>query len=202
MSTTATKLTLSSLGSTKNSTSKSWQPRPRPYTPAHVLSPPTLIRPIPTPDGLLPGNGALVAAVATAGKVEPIVAGKPYQPFADLIHGRVGTHAGDLTNRERHVVVGDLPSTDGLLASRLGFEFALVLTGVTSLEESETCEPRPDTVHPDLASLGRRPVEFGSGNRTFVGRKRIVASPAVSVVPESLIVTAVGAPPGRAASTH
>ena len=107
----------------------------------------------PTPDGLLPGNGALVAAVATAGKVEPVVSGKPYQPIADLIHKRLATSAGDPSNRDRHIVVGDLPATDGLLAARLGFGFALVLSGVTSLEQSKKCEPVPDTVHPDLATL-------------------------------------------------
>ena len=86
----------------------------------------------PTPDGLEPGNGALVAAIATAGKVEPTVAGKPYAPVAELVHRTLGTVAGDPANRSRHVVVGDLAATDGALARRLGFEFALVLSGVTS----------------------------------------------------------------------
>ena len=107
----------------------------------------------PTPDGLIPGNGALVAAFAVAGKVDPIVAGKPHQPIAELIHSRLGTTNGDPGNKNQHVVVGDLPATDGLLANRLGFEFALVLSGVTSSEGAATCEPVPDVVAADLASL-------------------------------------------------
>jgi len=107
----------------------------------------------PTPQGLIPGNGALVAAFAVAGKVEPIVAGKPHQPIAELIHSRLGTTSGAPENKNQHVVVGDLPATDGLLARRLGFEFALVLSGVTSSESAATCEPSPDVVAADLASL-------------------------------------------------
>lgn len=107
----------------------------------------------PTPDGLIPGNGALVAAFAVAGKVDAIVAGKPHLPIAELIHSRLGTTSGAAGNRDRHVVVGDLPATDGLLARRLGFEFALVLSGVTDSEGAATCEPSPDVVAADLASL-------------------------------------------------
>ena len=107
----------------------------------------------PTPDGLEPGNGALVAAIATAGKVEPTVAGKPYAPVAELVHRTLGTVAGDPANRGRHVVVGDLAATDGALARRLGFEFALVLSGVTAPEQVPTLDPAPDVVAPDLASL-------------------------------------------------
>jgi len=107
----------------------------------------------PTPTGLIPGNGALVAAFAVAGKVDPIVAGKPHEPIAALIHYRLGTTDGDPENKGRHIVVGDLPATDGLLAKLLGFEFALVLTGVTSSEQAATCDPVPDVVASDLASL-------------------------------------------------
>ncbi|MGH9299341.1 MAG: HAD-IIA family hydrolase, partial [Acidimicrobiales bacterium] len=76
----------------------------------------------PTSHGLLPGSGSVVAAVATAGGVEPIVAGKPYQPVADLL----GEIAPDVS-----IMVGDRPSTDGAFARRLGVSFGLVLTGVT-----------------------------------------------------------------------
>jgi len=107
----------------------------------------------PTPTGLIPGNGALVAAFAVAGKVDPIVAGKPHEPIAALIHSRLGTKGGAPGNKGQHVVVGDHPATDGLLANRLGFEFALVLSGVTSSEQAATCEPAPDVVAADLASL-------------------------------------------------
>ena len=100
----------------------------------------------PTPDGAVPGGGSLLAAVATAGGVEPEVAGKPYEPFAALVRARLGDDLAD------SVMVGDRPSTDGLVARRLGIPFALVLSGVTGSDEVPT-DPAPDQVAPDLVSL-------------------------------------------------
>lgn len=82
----------------------------------------------PTPAGLVPGAGALVAAVAAAAGVTPVVAGKPHAPMAQLVADTVG--AGfDLG---RTVMVGDKWSTDGAFAVTLGCRFALVRTGVTA----------------------------------------------------------------------
>ena len=100
----------------------------------------------PTPDGPIPGGGALLAAGAAAGGVEPEVAGKPYQPMADAVRERVGDRADD------GIVVGDRPDTDGLIAKRLGLPFALVFTGVTA-EEDLPVEPEPVRTAPDLATL-------------------------------------------------
>ena len=50
------------------------------------------------------------------------------------------------------MVVGDRPSTDGLLARRLGTRFGLVLTGVTPSGHGPF-DPEPDLEAPDLASL-------------------------------------------------
>lgn len=97
----------------------------------------------PTPTGQLPGGGALLAAVATAGGVTPMVAGKPHLPMADLVAERVGAV---------EVMVGDRPSTDGVFARRLEARFALVLSGVTSAAQLPVA-PVPDVVAPDLAAL-------------------------------------------------
>ena len=97
----------------------------------------------PTPDGPIPGGGALVAAVAYATGVTPIVAGKPHGPMVDLVRAAGG---GDGT------VVGDRPDTDGAFARRLGYRFALVLTGVTSRADLPV-EPQPDAVADSLAAL-------------------------------------------------
>jgi 4-nitrophenyl phosphatase len=97
----------------------------------------------PTPAGLLPGGGALLAAVATASGVDPVVAGKPHQAMAELVAERVG---------EVEVMVGDRPSTDGLFARRLGARFALVLSGVTSAADLPVV-PEPDEVVASLAAL-------------------------------------------------
>lgn len=103
----------------------------------------------PTPEALLPGNGALTAAVAAAGKTEATIAGKPHRPIADLALKWLELER----NSSGHMVVGDLPATDGLLAVELGFDFGLVLSGVTSQEESTRCEPKPDVIADDLRSL-------------------------------------------------
>jgi ribonucleotide monophosphatase NagD (HAD superfamily) len=50
-------------------------------------------------------------------------------------------------------MVGDRPSTDGLMATRMGARFALVLSGVTPAEHAGAVEPRPDVVAADLAAL-------------------------------------------------
>jgi glycerol 3-phosphatase-2 len=96
----------------------------------------------PTSEGLLPGGGALLAAVAVASGVEPVVAGKPNQPMADLVQARLG-HDG--------IVVGDRADTDGLLARRLGYRFALVLSGST--RRVEDADPAPDLVGDDLGAV-------------------------------------------------
>ena len=47
-----------------------------------ACSPPTRTPPIRRPDGLMPGSGALLAAVATASGVTPEIAGKPHRAMA------------------------------------------------------------------------------------------------------------------------
>ncbi len=97
----------------------------------------------PTPHRLLPGSGALLAAVATASQTTPEVGGKPHDPMVALLRSR----APDAV-----VVVGDRPSTDGALARALGLPFALVRTGVTS-DGTEPMVVEPDEEAPDLATL-------------------------------------------------
>ncbi len=81
----------------------------------------------PTPNGLDPGGGALVAAVAAAGEATPMFAGKPNAPMAAAIAEMLGNGFDPATT----VMVGDRPETDGLMAARLRCHFALVRSGVT-----------------------------------------------------------------------
>jgi 4-nitrophenyl phosphatase len=88
----------------------------------------------PTPTGEIPGGGAILAAVAVAAGVDPIVAGKPHEPMAALVLARVGDSP--------LVMVGDRLDTDGLFAERLGARFVHVLSGVHP--------PVPEALHPDV----------------------------------------------------
>ncbi|MGA2473668.1 MAG: HAD-IIA family hydrolase [Acidimicrobiales bacterium] len=102
----------------------------------------------PTPDGLIPGAGAILAAVSTAAEATPEVAGKPHRPTAEAIAVRV-------PDGQLRAMVGDRPSTDGALAAQLGIPFALVLSGVTT-EGHVPANARPAVVAPDLATLVRQ----------------------------------------------
>jgi glycerol 3-phosphatase-2 len=97
----------------------------------------------PVPEGLSPGAGSILAAVATASEKQPEMAGKPEAPMAAL----VGALAPDVS-----MVVGDRPSTDGLFARRLGVRYGLVLSGVT-LPGHGPLEQKPDLEAADLAGI-------------------------------------------------
>lgn len=99
----------------------------------------------PTPDGPIPGGGAIIASIAVASGVTPLVCGKPHQPMADLIRHRLGVlDAGT-------VMVGDRPDTDGLFARRLGCRYAQVWSGVTP--QGATVAPVPDLSGNTLAEI-------------------------------------------------
>lgn len=97
----------------------------------------------PTPEGPIPGGGAIVAAVAYASGTTPVVAGKPHVPMADLVRALAGPSG---------TVVGDRPDTDGRFAKTLGWPFALVLTGVTGPDDLPVT-PAADVVADSLAAL-------------------------------------------------
>ncbi len=107
----------------------------------------------PTPDGLVPGAGSILAAVATAAGAAPEVAGKPHRPTADAITGLVA-------DGELRTMVGDRPDTDGALAAQLGIPFALVLSGVTRRgdvpEHTDAGRGRPGPPRPGSPGPGRR----------------------------------------------
>lgn len=77
----------------------------------------------PTADGILPGSGAIVAAIAAVAGVEPEVAGKPHEPMRALING---------LGIDEAWVVGDRVDTDIALATGVpSWRSILVLSGVT-----------------------------------------------------------------------
>lgn len=91
----------------------------------------------PVADGLLPGSGAIVAAIATAAGRLPEVAGKPHAPMRNLIRSR---------GVDKAWIIGDRVDTDIAMAvEEEGWRSILVLTGVT-----EEASPVADLVATDL----------------------------------------------------
>jgi HAD superfamily hydrolase (TIGR01450 family) len=109
----------------------------------------------PTPSGLLPGGGALLAAIASASGVDPVIAGKPHRPLADLVVSMLGS-AGSPVDADRIMMVGDRLDTDGLFAQRLGCRFALVRSGVSHPTMPITESAGIDLDVADLAEVARR----------------------------------------------
>jgi glycerol-1-phosphatase len=116
----------------------------------------------PTDRGLVPGNGAAVAAVRTAVGVQPEVAGKPYRPLLDETTIRLGA--------VRPIFIGDRLDTDIAGAIAAGLDSMLVLTGSHRGRDLLAAGPdeRPTHLGRDLAALFQPPliaVEDGEGVR-------------------------------------
>ncbi|MFD5116549.1 HAD-IIA family hydrolase [Streptomyces sp. NPDC058391] len=102
---------------------------------------------IPSPRGIVPGNGAAVEVVRIGSGAEPQVAGKPLPPMHRETILRTGA--------KRPLVVGDRLDTDIEGAFNGGVDSLLVLTGVTNAAQLLAAEPkyRPTYVDADLRGL-------------------------------------------------
>ncbi|MDR6226242.1 TIGR01457 family HAD-type hydrolase [Desmospora profundinema] len=83
-------------------------------------------RALPTEEGLLPGNGSLIAGVAAATGIRPTFIGKPERPIMDFALKRLGMKP------EETLVVGDNLMTDILAGVNVGIDTLLVFSGVTT----------------------------------------------------------------------
>ncbi|MCR4403960.1 MAG: HAD-IIA family hydrolase [Candidatus Acetothermia bacterium] len=109
----------------------------------------------PTPEGEVPGAGAVVGAIQGMGFPPEEVVGKPAE-----VAFRVALEAAGVKDPRDCLVIGDRLETDVLGARRAGLESALVLTGVTSPDELEESPIRPTYVAESLAALvGVKPRE-------------------------------------------
>lgn len=105
---------------------------------------------IPTDDGLIPGSGAIIHAVAGVAERDPDrILGKPDEYAQALALDYLGVPAEDC------LVVGDRLNTDIALGSRAGMTTVLVRTGVTDEETLARSEIRPDYVLDSIADIGR-----------------------------------------------
>lgn len=101
----------------------------------------------PTERGLVPGNGALLAALEATTDTKPVVIGKPEPPLFEQALDLLGTPAEDT------LVIGDRLETDILGGQRAGLCTALVLTGVTRRDHLTTSSITPDWVYEGLPDL-------------------------------------------------
>lgn len=104
-------------------------------------------RTLPSERGLLPGNGAMVAALQAATDREPTVAGKP--------RPRLLTDALSRGQFHSPLVVGDRLDTDIAGANAAGLPSLMVLTGVSTANEvvRAVLGERPNYIATDLRSL-------------------------------------------------
>jgi ribonucleotide monophosphatase NagD (HAD superfamily) len=100
----------------------------------------------PAPDGYTwPGAGAILAALEAASGVEAEVFGKPNPPILRAALDRAGGG--------RPLVVGDRLETDIDGAAAVGWDAALVLTGISTRAEAESAAHPPTYVLEDLSGL-------------------------------------------------
>jgi 4-nitrophenyl phosphatase len=101
----------------------------------------------PTPEGLVPGAGAIIAAVQAATDLEPIFGGKPQPTMFQVALERLNLPAAQTLG------VGDRLETDILGGYNAGCRTAFVLSGVSTEADLARFSPKPDIVAPDLAKL-------------------------------------------------
>ena len=102
---------------------------------------------LPSEQGLLPGCGAILAAITAATDVSPLVIGKPQREMFDQAVARLGIA------RSRTAMVGDRMETDIMGAQNAGLLTILLLSGATTAEDIVDLVAPADFVYGDIAVL-------------------------------------------------
>jgi len=101
----------------------------------------------PSPHGLTPGAGSILAFIEAGSGVKPLITGKPEAFMFNLAISRLGS------DHQTTLAVGDRLDTDILGGQRAGCRTAAVLSGVSTAQEIAAWSPSPDLVLDNLASL-------------------------------------------------
>ena len=104
-------------------------------------------RTFPSPEGLRPGTGSILAALEAATDQQALIMGKPQPAIYEAALERMATTAAET------LVVGDRLETDIAGAQTLGCPTALVLSGVSTLAEAQAWQPCPDWIAADLTAV-------------------------------------------------
>jgi phosphoglycolate/pyridoxal phosphate phosphatase family enzyme len=102
----------------------------------------------PTPEGLVPATGAVLASIETACGRKAVVAGKP-----ELIMFEVALAEHLHRDRDRFAIIGDRLDTDVQGGRNAGIATILALSGSTTEEDLIISEIKPDYVIRDLRDL-------------------------------------------------
>jgi len=104
-------------------------------------------RTFPTPTGLTPGSGSVLAFIEAASGVSPTIMGKPERYMFDVALRRLNLPPNSV------LAVGDRMDTDIQGGQRAGCRTAVVLSGVSTLAEVQDWRPQPDLILDNLADL-------------------------------------------------
>jgi len=101
----------------------------------------------PSPEGLVPGAGSIVAALIASSDKKPEVIGKPHTPIFTAGLTYLNKRPGDV------LVVGDRLETDIAGGQGVGCKTAVVLSGVSTKEMCEAWQPPPDVIADSLSQI-------------------------------------------------
>lgn len=101
----------------------------------------------PTERGQIPGSGSILALLAAASGVQPIVIGKPNAGMFEIAMHRLGLQP------QETLMIGDRYDTDIAGAIKLGLVTVGVLTGISSRAEFESAEAPPHLICEGLPEL-------------------------------------------------
>ncbi len=101
----------------------------------------------PSNEGALPAAGSVAAMVSKATGVEPYFVGKPNPMRMRSALNTIEAHS------ESTAMIGDRMDTDVLCGLEAGLETILVLTGISTREESERYPYRPSRIVASVADL-------------------------------------------------
>jgi NagD protein len=103
----------------------------------------------PTPSGMRPGCGAIVAMLEKATGIEAFSVGKPSPVMMRAARKELELATGQT------IMVGDTMNTDILGGTQMGYHTVLVLTGSTRREDLKRFAYRPDFIAESIADLTR-----------------------------------------------
>lgn len=102
-----------------------------------------------TEQGINPGTGAIVAAIAAGCGVEPVMIGKPQPLIFQMALERL-----DLS-KDEVVAVGDNIETDIVAGIKVGVRTVLILSGISTVEDVEHSPVQPTWVVRDYDEMAR-----------------------------------------------